>query len=31
MGRWKDASDKVDKIVKEEVTDKRDAGSSGRN
>lgn len=31
MGRWKDATDKVDTIFDEEIDQKRDAGSSGRN
>jgi hypothetical protein len=31
MGRWKDVKDTVDKIVREEVDQKRDAGKAGRN
>lgn len=31
MSMWKDAANKVDQIIKEEVTDKRNAGKEGKN
>lgn len=31
MSWWSEANDKVDQIIDEEVTQKRDAGEAGRN
>jgi hypothetical protein len=31
MGTWANATKKVDQIIKQEITDKREAGKAGKN